>query len=281
MSVDYELYKTFLSVASNKSFTKAANELFVSQPSISQAISKLETVLQYDLFVREGKRISLTEKGKQLYEFLIKGEHYFKNAESFINFKVDHTRKIVFAASQSLSKIFILPKIKNILAKDDKTNIEVLDSNSSKERILAVESGDLDFAIMEENSAKNISTNLIAKTIGSLTYAFIFNKQFFNISNNIKLEELLNQYVIIAQNIGSKARILFNEKAAHIGEPKKLITVYYEENVIEAVKLGVGVGFAPIEYIYDKNFAILPLGQKEVKIVLVYKYKNNDIATLL
>lgn len=44
--IDLNLYKIFLSVAKNKSFSKAAEELFVTQPAISHAISNLEKKLK-------------------------------------------------------------------------------------------------------------------------------------------------------------------------------------------------------------------------------------------
>lgn len=56
MIIDYNLYKIFLAVAQNGSFTKAANGLFITQSAVSQAIAKLETILNTALFVREGRR---------------------------------------------------------------------------------------------------------------------------------------------------------------------------------------------------------------------------------
>lgn len=60
---DFRL-KVFLSVAKNLSFTKASQELFVSQPAITKHIQELETCYQVRLFDRQGNKISLTEAGK-------------------------------------------------------------------------------------------------------------------------------------------------------------------------------------------------------------------------
>lgn len=64
---DFRL-KVFLSVAKNLSFTKASQELFVSQPAITKHIQELETCYQVRLFDRQGNKISLTEAGKLLQE---------------------------------------------------------------------------------------------------------------------------------------------------------------------------------------------------------------------
>lgn len=64
---DFRL-KVFQSVAKNLSFTKASQELFVSQPAITKHIQELEAAYQTRLFDRQGSRISLTEAGKLLLE---------------------------------------------------------------------------------------------------------------------------------------------------------------------------------------------------------------------
>lgn len=60
----------FLVVSKYENFSKAAEELFISQPSVSKAINMLETELGVNLFERNGKRIKLSSAGKALQERL-------------------------------------------------------------------------------------------------------------------------------------------------------------------------------------------------------------------
>ena len=60
---DFRL-KVFRSVAKNLSFTKAAQELFISQPAITKHIQELETEFSVQLFERQGNRIKLTPAGQ-------------------------------------------------------------------------------------------------------------------------------------------------------------------------------------------------------------------------
>ena len=53
----------FLAVCDSLNFTRAAEQCHVSQPSLTQAIKKLEEELGGDLFVRERNRTRLTEMG--------------------------------------------------------------------------------------------------------------------------------------------------------------------------------------------------------------------------
>lgn len=59
----------FEAVARNKSMNKAADELFISQPSLSKSILKLEKELKICIFNRTNKGVELTGDGKKLYEY--------------------------------------------------------------------------------------------------------------------------------------------------------------------------------------------------------------------
>lgn len=61
----------FLVVAKYENFSKAASELFISQPSVSKAIGSLEAELGVELFIRNGKRIQLNEAGRALRDRLV------------------------------------------------------------------------------------------------------------------------------------------------------------------------------------------------------------------
>ncbi len=62
----------FLTVAREKSFTRAANVLYISQPAISKSISTLEEELGFRLFDRKDNVLSLTGAGKLMFEFFVR-----------------------------------------------------------------------------------------------------------------------------------------------------------------------------------------------------------------
>lgn len=69
MHVTLRQMKVFESVARNLSYTRAAGELFLSQPAVSMQVRQLERQLGVPLFERLGKRIHLTEAGREVYQY--------------------------------------------------------------------------------------------------------------------------------------------------------------------------------------------------------------------
>ena len=63
-----EQMRCFLSAARNLSFTKAARELYLTQPTIARQIAALEQEVGTPLFVRQGRSLELTPAGKYLIE---------------------------------------------------------------------------------------------------------------------------------------------------------------------------------------------------------------------
>ena len=81
LQIDY-----FMAVATNLSFTKTSEELFVSQPAISRQISQLEKELGCKLFRRNNQRTELTEEGRLYFDL------FSKYKAEFINTKVKADR---------------------------------------------------------------------------------------------------------------------------------------------------------------------------------------------
>lgn len=69
--MDFKQIEAFLSVAKHKSFSKAANNIFISQPTISSQISSLEKELNVQLFDRTSKEVSLTTYGQSFLDYAL------------------------------------------------------------------------------------------------------------------------------------------------------------------------------------------------------------------
>ena len=67
--MNYEYCKMFYYVGKHKNITKAAAELYSSQPAVSRALQSLEQELGCRLFVRNKSGVEFTHEGKILYEY--------------------------------------------------------------------------------------------------------------------------------------------------------------------------------------------------------------------
>lgn len=99
--------KYFMAVARHQHVTKAAEELFVAQPSISQAISRLEKELGFKLFDRIGKTVQLNQYGKTV---LKRAEAIFANLE-----ELHKELRAVESASDNQIRLSMWQSANNIL----------------------------------------------------------------------------------------------------------------------------------------------------------------------
>ncbi len=78
MNVNLELYRVFYLTATTGSISKAAKELFTSQPAVSQSIKVLEAKLGGQLFIRTPKGVKLTVEGEILFKYIEQGYSFLK-----------------------------------------------------------------------------------------------------------------------------------------------------------------------------------------------------------
>ncbi len=78
--MDLNLVRTFLVVAENLSYTKAAEQMNLTQPAVSSAIKRLEKEYGQTLFVKNGRGIELTTRGHQLIPFFRQALDIIQNA---------------------------------------------------------------------------------------------------------------------------------------------------------------------------------------------------------
>ncbi|MCM3758017.1 LysR family transcriptional regulator [Sporosarcina aquimarina] len=105
-----DLYRIFNVVSSNQSFSKAAQELYMTQPAVSQAISKLEKELDILLFHRTSKGVVLTNEGNLLNEHIKSALGIINAAEDkLLEFKSLKTGQLRIGVGDTISRYFLLP----------------------------------------------------------------------------------------------------------------------------------------------------------------------------
>ncbi|WP_457639540.1 LysR substrate-binding domain-containing protein [Persephonella sp.] len=138
--LDYHKLKIFKTVADTRSFSKAAELLFLSQPTVTLQIKKIENYLGITLFKRDKKGVILTPEGKTLYEYASKIlEDYNLLEEGLSNLKENLQKSLRIGASTTIGD-FLLPDILPAFIgskKEVKVNLFVGNSKEIEEGILS------------------------------------------------------------------------------------------------------------------------------------------------
>lgn len=270
MEIDFDLYKVFVSVATNGSVSKASEELGVTQSAVSQSILKLEKIFGKELFVRSRQGVVLTSFGLELFEYVNSSVKDLNLVYEKINNSKKAEKSIKIGASDTLSINFIIPLIKKHFAN---THFYVESLMSDKEKIIAVENGNLDFAIINDYNLP-LSSNLYKKKLVSLEYGFFYNDKLLNLT-----DENLYEQTLIIKNAGTKGRIEFNKKFYSLAYKfKNIMEFSHDDIIIEATSSGLGIGFCPAQYVNGKLKRVNLSEEKVIKnVVLIYQQPSEII----
>jgi len=139
--MDIHLMKIFVSVFMEKSVSKAAEKLYISQPTVTEHIKRLEELLGKKLFVRVSKGIKPTEYALEIFPKINKVINKYDLLIGFLNVNKNVDKKIVIGSS-SVPEIVILPKVIekfNNMYSDVRFNIIVSDSIDIIKKVLSYE----------------------------------------------------------------------------------------------------------------------------------------------
>lgn len=142
--------QAFITTARELSFTRAAEELCISQPAITKHIKELERILGVPLFRRNGNRINLTEEGERLLPYAQSViSSYQQMCDVVMSETGDLSGRLRLGASTTITQ-YILP---TVLAqfREEYPRVEVtLVSGNSEEILHFVETERVDLALIED-----------------------------------------------------------------------------------------------------------------------------------
>ena len=127
---DFRL-KVFQHVAKNLSFTKASQELFISQPAITKHIQELESTYQVRLFDRLGNKITLTEAGKLLLQHSERILDDYKRLAYEMNLLHNaYTGELRLGASTTIAQYVLPPLLGSFIEKFPQVKLSLFNGNS-------------------------------------------------------------------------------------------------------------------------------------------------------
>ena len=147
--MNFRKLKIFYETAISLNMTEAGKKLYISQPSVSQAIRELENELEVKLFDRIGKKLYLTNEGEIYLKFVSRILNLNEEVKIMLDdLKNNVTGKIKIGASTTIGT-YILPNvIKSFLEKNKDVEISIVIENTEDIEKLILDN-DVDIAFVE------------------------------------------------------------------------------------------------------------------------------------
>lgn len=126
MQENLSLYHIFYTVGQTGNISKAAKELYISQPAISRAIQKLEENLGTVLFKRNSRGVALTPEGAALFEKVRDAFELLNEGESLIlHSKAKKVPKLRLGTSSTLCQYVLLSYLRSYISEHPQTQINI------------------------------------------------------------------------------------------------------------------------------------------------------------
>lgn len=246
--VNLELYRVFYTVAKCGSLTKAAQELFISQPAVSQAIKQLEGQLGVALFNRTHRGMELSVAGgKLIYNQVEEALRLLDSAENTLTqLKTTATGTIRIGATDSIFYHVLADKIAQYNVKYPTVKFELI-SSTSPYTVSRLKEGKCDIAFvnlpMEDNDVKFYGT------ISHLSDVFVAGERYSRLKEQIIPLKRLQELPVIMIEENTVVRRSLSAFMGNLGinlHPD--IEVSNWDLMIKLVIKGMGIGCIPREY---------------------------------
>lgn len=280
MNQNLSSYWIFYTVANTGNISRAAKELYISQPAISKSIQKLEDSLGCKLFSRSSRGVLLTDEGQLLYghvkeafENLSLGEEKLKRS---IELGVGHLQ---IGVSATLCKYMLLPYLKEFIRRNPHISISI-NCQSTNETLHLLDDNKIDIGLIgKSENLKNIH------------FYYLDNIEDIFVSNPDYLANLRKRGIPRNKILANSTLMLLDKN----NMTRQYIDDYLQENHITAAdyidisnmdlliafaRIGVGVACViksfVTEELKDGSLIEIPLGipihQREVG----FAYKENQ-----
>ena len=274
--MDISALQAFIAVARNGSFSKASEQLFVTQPAISKRVAALEEELGTQLFNRIARQISLTEAGKQL---LPKAQDLVHQAEDMqryaSNLNDDISGNLSIAISHHIGLHRMPPILKEFNLRHPKVQLDIRFEDSDQ-AFSAVEHGDIEFAVI--TLPNELPEKLIKETIWQDQLNIMVGLE-HPLSNQSEISlEVLAAYQCVLPDKETETHKIIDRQFKELGLEMK---VQMETNNLETLKMlvGAGLGWSLLpKTMLDESLRVLSLDAKLVRELGVVLHRKRSLS---
>lgn len=143
-----DAYRIFFAVAENRSFSRGAQQMFITQSAASQSVKNLEEALGVKLFLRGKREIALTAEGEMLYEYVKNALSLLERAEGELHrFKKLERGALRIAVSDTLSRYLLLPFLETFSRQYPMIHLNIV-NRTSRDALELLKLGNVDLAFV-------------------------------------------------------------------------------------------------------------------------------------
>ncbi|GIZ07998.1 LysR family transcriptional regulator [Flavobacterium sp. UMI-01] len=259
--------KYFLKLAEELSFVRAADKLCISQPPLSRQIKELETELGATLFVRNNKRVALTDAGKyyqnEIQELIQNLERINTTTQKISNNQSGEFR-IAYVSSTFSGAISNL--IEFLSTEYPYVNFRLYEVPTIKQ-IAALEAGKIDLGIIRAPlHSPKISSQLWFKD----SFSLVYNTNHYHLATETDIPSLSEStFVFFNKDYAPQYYENLLQICAFYGfSPKVVHETNNVSSIIQLVKNGLGVSIVPTSVL--RNYLFPELGSFELKSMQLF-----------
>lgn len=279
MNQNLSAYRIFYTVANKGNISKAAKELYISQPAISKSIQKLEESVGCKLFARSSRGVTLTEEGELLYshvksafETLTLGEEKLHRS---IELGVGHLK---IGVSSTLCKYILLPYLKEFIKQHPHIGISIT-CQSTNDTLKLLEENKIDIGLIgKPKNTRQIHFDYVAE----IEDIFVATKDYLKNLNarGVTKNQILQNSTLMLLDKHNMTRKYIDDylQINHI-HMQDSIDISDMDLLIEFAKIGMGVACVIKNFVEeelsDQTLVEIPLGFPIHKREIGFAYKEN------
>jgi len=247
--VNLDLYRVFYTVAKCGSLTKAAEEVYISQPAVSQSIKQLENQLGVSLFNRTHRGMELSAQGgKTIFAKVEKALGLFAEAETLIARINDSAKGVIrIGASETIFRYFLADKIVRFHEEYPSVKIELISAVTPK-AIEALKAGECDMAFVNLPIAPEQNLSLHGNCM-RLSDVFVVGEKYADLAAKTQPLSVVQSLPLVLLEKNTVARRALDNFMDAMGvNLSSSIEVGSWDLMKRLVAKGMGVGVIPREY---------------------------------
>jgi DNA-binding transcriptional LysR family regulator len=251
--LDLHRLNIFIKIFDMKSFSKAARQLYLTQPTVSQHVNFLEKYLEVPLFDRLGKEVRPTRAARILYGYAQRLLRMADDAEHAVAFFKGKKSGTIVAGASNIPGEYVLPVIISLFKKkfpEIAVTVHLDDTGGIVDRILNYE---IDFGVIGARIAHEQLQ--CTRFLDDEMCLILSPRHPWAGRRDVEADELASEPFVIREN-GSGTRLMVEQGLRKAGIPADRLQVIAElgsnSAVKQAVKAGLGMAFVSRRSVADE-----------------------------